>query len=399
MAENKVTLAEEAADVAADVAEEAGAADALDEAEDGAQDEGVDETEVGGGPAMVATTRGKWALLGARGGYDYSPQSGLLKTTESPAVHVGTFSYEPIDPVGPLPEIDDAEACAELRCVSICNSEIIKEIADSSNEDAYFVLPSQLNGAEYPSHQSIIYAIDDYRFDGTGGPRGQLAVHPAAGQFILDNAANQGRKDGINAIDQILLHLESVSCPFNLVNGYLEVPLLSDEQRTTATEAFSEMLHTLRPLVMMDVLACGADPGLRMLTDATHRVNLVYASAVPVDTYLNRVRNQGHRDLMYAVAEMCLRAQYYGAMRHAARRSLADGVCRTVYMMPLGGGVFQNPLTIIIRGMSAAVEMLTPDERGAIDIKVLTFHRARREYDEISRLLDSHGKLCRTPAA
>ena len=31
------------------------------------------------------------------------------------------------------------------------------------------------------------------RYDNTGGPRGQLACHPAAAQFVLDNAANLER--------------------------------------------------------------------------------------------------------------------------------------------------------------------------------------------------------------
>ena len=31
------------------------------------------------------------------------------------------------------------------------------------------------------------------RYDNTGGPRGQLACHPAAAQFVLDNAANSER--------------------------------------------------------------------------------------------------------------------------------------------------------------------------------------------------------------
>ena len=29
--------------------------------------------------------------------------------------------------------------------------------------------------------------------DNTGGPRGQLAVHPGAGQFIIDNAVLRGQ--------------------------------------------------------------------------------------------------------------------------------------------------------------------------------------------------------------
>ena len=43
--------------------------------------------------------------------------------------------------------------------------------------------------------------------DKTGGPKGQLAVHPAAGQFLLDNAACDDRPAGINALDLVLNHM------------------------------------------------------------------------------------------------------------------------------------------------------------------------------------------------
>ena len=59
---------------------------------------------------------------------------------------------------------------------------ITDEIQNSDNADAIFVLPSQLNGAEYPGLNSIITDMDKYNSDPTGGPRGQQSVHPGAGQ-------------------------------------------------------------------------------------------------------------------------------------------------------------------------------------------------------------------------
>merc|ERR1712050_165666 len=91
-----------------------------------------------------------------------------------------------------------------MPCVSIKSSEIMAEIQKPANEGAYFVLPSQLNGAEYPSHTSIVKHVEAYKTDNTGGPRGQLAVHPAAAQFVLDNAANDINCFGINAIAELL---------------------------------------------------------------------------------------------------------------------------------------------------------------------------------------------------
>merc|ERR1719343_952386 len=102
------------------------------------------------------------------------------------------------------------------------------QIQDGANANAYFVLPSQLNGAEYPSHDQIVTKLTDYKHDNTGGPRGQLAVHPAAGQFVLDNAAHDRNPQGINGIDGLLARVGHLG--FRLQNGYLEVPHIEDEK-------------------------------------------------------------------------------------------------------------------------------------------------------------------------
>ena len=62
-----------------------------------------------------------------------------------------------------------------------------------SKQRRIFLLPSQLNAAEYPHHTKkyIVTEVQDYVYDPTGGPRGQLAGDPAVAQFIIDNAANE----------------------------------------------------------------------------------------------------------------------------------------------------------------------------------------------------------------
>jgi len=270
----------------------------------------------------------------------------------------------------------------------------ILEVSKPDNHEAFFVLPSQLNGAEYPSHQSIVTTIDDYRYDNTGGPRGQLAVHPAAGQFILDNAACETREDGINAVDQVIAHLNRHGFAFKLVNGYLQVPACDKDESEQALKTIREVIHMLRPLVMQDVEASGTDTSLQLLTNNKHKVNLVYASAIPVDTYLNPAKDGSHFDFMMKVAETVLYAQYYGSLKHAAARGPPNaGGKRTVYMMPLGGGVFQNPTQIIVSAMCCAVESLTDDERNALNIQVLTFYGNRGECRKFTKLIQEKGKF------
>ena len=47
----------------------------------------------------------------------------------------------------------------------------IQDAVMQENDGALFVLPSQLNGAEYPSHEDIVYDVEDYKYDNTGGCR------------------------------------------------------------------------------------------------------------------------------------------------------------------------------------------------------------------------------------
>ena len=46
--------------------------------------------------------------------------------------------------------------------------------------------------------------------DNTGGPRGQLAVHPGAGQFIIDNAVPWGPASGQKRIGDLLVKTDAV---------------------------------------------------------------------------------------------------------------------------------------------------------------------------------------------
>ena len=65
----------------------------------------------------------------------------------------------------------------------------------------------------------LLSEVNTVRYDNTGGPRGQLACHPAAAQFVLDNAANSEREGGLNAVKEIVSEVPGL----RLVNGYLKI--------------------------------------------------------------------------------------------------------------------------------------------------------------------------------
>ena len=61
------------------------------------------------------------------------------------------------------------------------------------NAGAIFVLPSQLNGAEYLSFDTIVSSIDEYNGDPTGGPAAN-SLSTRCWSVYLDNAANQEQR-------------------------------------------------------------------------------------------------------------------------------------------------------------------------------------------------------------
>jgi len=336
--------------------------------------------------AYVLTAQGqndRWQT----GEYKFDRRSGRIQDGNGKSC--GCFSTQGMPPSFKIPE---EEGKKPLKCITVTNSEIMVEIQKTTNSDAFFVLPSQLNGAEYQSFErdAIVEKIDEYQGDNTGGPRGQLAVHPAAGQFVLDNAANDIRPDGISAVTDVIKEVRDNGYEFELQNGYLKIPLKHAEGwKDKAVKAWKTALPKFKMLVMEDVPATGLTPDKEGFSAASHCVNLVYASAVPVKTYNNGYGDMG---MQIQVAGATLVAQYYGALSIAARRGSPSSP-RVVYLMPLGGGVFENPPDIIVKGMSLAVEMLTPEERECLDVHILTFHRNNAEVREFRRLLGVFQKL------
>lgn len=207
--------------------------------------------------------------------------------------------------------LEIANITTSAHLLKVMKSEIMREIQSSSNAGALFVLPSQLNAVEYPNEDRIVALVEEYKQDPTAGPRAQLAAHPAAAQFLLDNAATT-KRHGICSADEID-NIEG----FRVVNGYLKIEDLQKSQQLRCLEDLEARLNTLSVLAMEDLLATGATPDLKGTATSTHRVGFVYASAVPVDAYLNA---GGDVEYQTKVARLMLIGQYYGALKYAAEQ-------------------------------------------------------------------------------
>lgn len=229
---------------------------------------------------------------------------------------------------------------SEIGITQIVGS-INTEIAKPSTYTRVFVLPSQLNAAEYPSKTHIVQKVDDYKYDLTGGPRGQLAGDPAVAQFILDNASNDHNPDGINNVRS--MDLQNI----HLKNGYL-IP--TKDGTVADRKYFEEQLQHMTILGMQDVNVTGIVSGdYNVFSSSPHKVDLIYASAMPL-TLDYGVHKSDHNKFL---AKMVLMGQYVASMKWAIQRTNCD-----LILMPLGGGVFQNEFSTIKIAMAAAYEMM-----------------------------------------
>ena len=132
---------------------------------------------------------------------------------------------------------------------------------------------------------------------------------------------------------------------------------------------------------------------LRCNVRSKHVVNLVYASAMSLDEASTTGPLCEAWLFLRRVAHYILAAQYYGALKHAARRT--SGVTkRAVYMMNPGKADFNNPVVLVAEAMSAAVELLTDVERSKLDIKVLC-DSGSSDFDEFKSALDGFNKFYR----
>jgi hypothetical protein len=240
----------------------------------------------------------------------------------------------------------------------------------SGNRQKVFVLPSQLNGAEYSSQHDIVTRLQSYMGDRTGGPAGQLAADPGVAQFIIDNAANDTTKkidhnSGINNV-RLMGDIPGIT----LKNGYLQVKDNADIQE------FENKISQMTVLGVRDVPVRGLTSGAkREFFYADHTVDLIYGSAVPIQSdpdptspyynpYAPYYGNSDHATVR-RIANVTLFAQYVGSFRLAILRG---GKCN-IYLMLLGGGVFSNRFDDIKDAISSAYNYMKEGLKRA-DVKV-----------------------------
>ena len=115
-----------------------------------------------------------------------------------------------------------------------------------------------------------------------------------------------------------------------------------------------------------DVPVRGLDKNYNFIKvkDQVDTVDLIYASAVPLDSYGNpNTKN------VIAIANLTIFSQYLGAMRLAVLRGNCD-----LYLMPLGGNAFGNKFDHIKAAIAMAYNVMEFElKQKNINVKVLVW--------------------------
>merc|ERR1712167_323586 len=215
---------------------------------------------------------------------------------------------------------------------------------------------------------------------------GQLSAHHGAAQFILDNAENENDGQGINSVNELL---ESVSerCGEDQVwlrNGY---PQMSPSMTEDCAEAIETNMHLVRVPMILDIPTSGFKGPWgqkEWATTTERRVHLAYASAVPLATYGNECTEANER-----VADAIMTAQYYNALNQAIKNNI-----KTVTLMPLGGGVFNNKRQHIFDNAFKSMDMIEAQYHGddswnELKVKFLVFCHNPSEIQDFTAMLDA----------
>jgi len=274
--------------------------------------------------------------------YVFDPASGLIQTPHSDQTRLILTKID--DDIHKLFGQARKAGLKLSGSVGLIASEVATQMESVDNAGAFFLLPSQLNGAEYPDHETIITDIRDYQSDGTAGPAGQLAVDNSLGQFILDNAQNTNQT-GIDCS----LFLTSKISRLRSINGYLRV-----SQSFRDMSGLSDSLGQIVTVGFTSAKVCGFNRHTNRHIKAAHMINVIYGSALPIDSYVNPYTN----DMIRKVSQLLLFAEYYGCLKAAIVQSQKTQTVTKVYLLLLGGGVFNNDPVIIIYSIYQALYVI-----------------------------------------
>lgn len=271
--------------------------------------------------------------------------------------------------------------------IEIISSDIITELMKAENADAYFLLPSQFNGAEYTGHSpnSIVKNVAEYTSDSTGGPTGQLTCNMGVAQFIVDNAATTNYPTGINTLKDYLINIRTSITNFNLQNGYLFWDQIQNPNDPNINTLQQNLLDNFNKIYIFGTKNITVD-GYKVSETITsnpsinkpiHTVNLFYGSGCPLNEG-DRYKQYPDTPIDFYIANLLMLSQYVGVINQAYKAALENTKQNfKVFLMPLGGGVWGNPWHFIFCNMVIAAyfvhNIIFKNAINNVEIKILAW--------------------------
>lgn len=224
----------------------------------------------------------------------------------------------------------------------------IGSLQATSSEGTLFQVASQFNCLEAPD--PCIVPVTDYFHDYTQGPRASISAFPATLLRHYAAPAPDGSRFVQKTDGRQIDLLADVLGPDASDNGYFTGSGIDAE---AAVEALTERFDDLRVGVhdaVQPVLGYDWDGGVP--GSESRRIAQVFTSTVAGGMYGGRYLD---RQTFHAFCRQLLRAAYFGTLLAAV--SLAR---ERVVLTLIGGGVFRNPVDLILDAIWWAADEVQP---------------------------------------
>ncbi len=254
----------------------------------------------------------------------------LAITRRNQSVRPGTYALR-------LWVLDGASPCTDIGALQ----------ATSAN--AVFQVASQFNCLESPGPH--VTAVMNYFDDYTQGPRASISAFPATLLRHYSAPAVDGSRF-VQHTNGDQIDLLAKACPRAVRNGYFTGKGITNPEVLVAN--LEKHFDHIRVGVHSEVevaLGYNWDGAIDQIPEP--RITQVFTSTIAGGGYDGRI-NLGEAAFNNAARQL-LRAAYLGTLLTAIRND-----CKRVILTLIGGGVFQNPISMILESIDWAIAESTP---------------------------------------
>lgn len=179
--------------------------------------------------------------------------------------------------------------------------------------------------------------------------------------IIIRTPSSAARINGIDAIKYISDN------EIKVINGYLKVPLNGYD-----SNIIKNKINTLITICAENIPVKGYDQLNKCIINKNHVINLIYSSAVPINSYLNPYNNNNLNE----IANIILVGQYFGALKLAYNKGVKTQIKQVIHLSLLGSGVFNNKkedISISIIKAIYVLEKIYNDVENFLEIRLQIF--------------------------